>query len=76
MRGGSELKSGNSDINSEGLSIEYATNWSYGIEEMPNLLIPNYNGGGSSSPLEIDSETGKFFSETIGRSEAENIVNA
>ena len=74
MRGGSELKSGNSDINSEGLSIEYATNWSYGIEEMPNLLIPNYNGGGSSSPLEIDSETGKFFSETIGRSEAENIV--
>ena len=74
MRGGSELSSESETHNKNGLNLEYATQWSYGIEEMPNLLIPNFNGGGSGSPLPIDSETGKFFSETIGRAEAQNIV--
>ena len=74
MRGGSELTSESDTHNKNGLNLEYATQWSYGIEEMPNLLIPNFNGGGSGSPLPIDSETGKFFSNTIGRSEAYNIV--
>ena len=74
MRGGSELSSESETHNKNGLNLEYATQWSYGIEEMPNLLIPNFNGGGSASPLSIDSETGKFFSEAIGRAEAYNIV--
>ena len=74
MRGGSELSSESETHNKKGLNLEYATQWSYGIEEMPNLLIPNFNGGGSASPLPIDSETGKFFRETIGGSEAHKIV--
>ena len=61
MRGGSELSGSGDGHNAEGLDLEYATAWSYGIEEMPNLLIPNYNRGSSSGPLEMDSETGKLL---------------
>ena len=61
MRGGSELSSDSDTHNSKGLDLEYATAWSYGIEEMPNLLIPNFNGGSSSGALDIDSETGKLL---------------
>ena len=74
MRGGSELSSESKTHNKNGLNLEYATQWSYGIEEMPNLLIPNFNGGGSASPLPIDSETGRFFSDAIGRADANKIV--
>ena len=58
MRGGSELSADSESHNAKGLDLEYATAWSYGIEEMPNLLIPNFNGGSSSGPLDRDSETG------------------
>ena len=61
MRGGSELSSDSDTHNSKGLDLAYATAWSYGIEEMPNLLIPNYNGGSSSGALDMDSETGKLL---------------
>ena len=61
MRGGSELKSNDKNHNDKGLNLEYATAWSYGIEEMPNLLIPNFNGGASSGELPLDSETGKLL---------------
>lgn len=58
MRGGSELTPKNgSSVNSKGLDLDYATAWSYGIEEMPNLMIPNYNGGASVGELGKDSET-------------------
>ena len=61
MRGGSELSSDSESHNEKGLDLEYATAWSYGIEEMPNLLIPNFNGGSSSGPLDVDSETGALL---------------
>ena len=61
MRGGSELTSDKAGHNNKGLDLEYATAWSYGIEEMPNLLIPNFNGGASSGELPLDSETGKLL---------------
>ena len=61
MRGGSELTGSGTGHSDKGLDLEYATAWSYGIEEMPNLLIPNFNGGSSAGPLDMDSETGKLL---------------
>ena len=59
MRGGSELTHDEHNQTGDGLKLDYATAWSYGIEETPNLLIPNFNGGSSSGELSRDSETFK-----------------
>lgn len=63
MRGGSELTSDNNNHNNKGLSLDYATAWSYGINEMPNLMIPNFNGGASAGALDQDSNTGKLLKD-------------
>lgn len=60
MRGGSELVS-EDETNADGLDLDYATAWSYGWEELPNLMIANYNGGASAGELPLDSETGKLL---------------
>ena len=61
MRGGSELSSDSDSHNSKGLDLDYDTAWSYGISEMPNLLIPNFNGGASSGELSMESETAQLL---------------
>ena len=52
MRGGTELASDERPVAS-GLSPEYITQWSYGIEESLSVLIPNAKGG-ASEPLLYD----------------------
>ena len=60
MRGGSELTQ--DGANSKGLDLDYATAWSYGWEELPNLMIPNFNGGASAQAVDPDkSETIKLL---------------
>lgn len=58
MRGGSELTPAHEHENAKGLDLDYATAWSYGIEETPNLMIPNFNGGSSAGEMTLKhSET-------------------
>ena len=61
MRGGSELTQ-DGGAASKGLDLDYATAWSYGWEELPNLMIPNFNGGASAQAVDPDkSETVKLL---------------
>ena len=63
MRGGSELAAKEGEEKSGGLDLEYATAWSYGVEETMNLMIPNFNGGASVGELGPDSETYKTLQQ-------------
>ena len=73
MRGGTELLPDNSSEpaaattpgkkSRSGLDLEYATQWSYGIEETMNLMIPNFNGGASAGALDRQSHTYKALKQ-------------
>ena len=83
MRGGTELLPDNSAEEApaatpgkksrSGLDLEYATQWSYGIEETMNLMIPNFNGGASAGALDRHSETYKALKQG-GYQGAENVI--
>ena len=61
MRGGSELTQDGA-VKGGGLDLDYATAWSYGWEELPNLMIPNFNGGASAQAVDpAKSETIKLL---------------
>ncbi|MFD2248534.1 YfhO family protein [Pontibacter ruber] len=77
IRGKSELTAPNSgDKTSSGLDRDYAFNWSYGVGETITLLIPDFYGGASNTPLGTDSETYKAFT-SMGAppAQAEQIVS-
>ena len=69
MRGGSELTSSSETQSKDGLDLDYATQWSYGIEEMPNLLIPNFNGGSSNKAMDLNSEAGQALQKIFRSAE-------
>lgn len=76
MRGGSELTPVSEHDNDEGLDLDYATAWSYGIEETPNLLIPNFNGGSSAGEMTIkDSETENLLRQA-GQPHVDEVMKA
>lgn len=77
MRGGSELTAQNGgDVNSEGLSIDYATQWSYGWEELPNTLIANFNGGSSSQAVNPDKSATVKLLKSAGQTNARQVAKA
>lgn len=72
MRGGSEItvtpedlyKDGepkNTVTSADGLNIDYAYQWSYGVGETYTLLVPGARGGGSAELVGNDSESYKAF---------------
>ena len=77
MRGGSELSHPEGgEINNTGLQLDYATAWSYGWEELPNLMIPNFNGGSSAGSVNPDrSEVVRLFRQA-GQGNANEIAKS
>lgn len=78
MRGGhSELTKDNDIQNkTEGLNLDYATQWSYGIDETFTLLIPNYMGGSSHYSVGEKSDICEtMVRKGISRRDAENFCN-
>ena len=75
MRGGNELTVTPDDLykdhsaaaaqnTSDGLAIDYAFSWSYGIGETYTLLVPGAMGGGSGEKVSTESAFYKTFRST------------
>ncbi len=64
MRGGAILESQDGQQTDGGLDLDYATSWSYGINETPNLLIPNFNGGSSIGEVKKGTKSHDILNET------------
>ena len=79
MRGGHSALIENKEIvESGGLDFDYAMNWSYGIGETVNLIIPNATGGGAKqnySETEIVDVLTTNFSQQMPRSQAKKVAN-
>ena len=77
-RGTSELTIGPDGLAkaaSSGLSKSYITEYSYGKLETFNLFIPRFTGGANSEKLGVESETFRFLSSKIDRSQAIGFAN-
>ena len=73
-RGKSELTinpDGSPKKASTGLDKEYITQYSYGIWETFNLMIPRFTGGGTVEELDNNSEFYKVLEQKAGRAVAE-----
>lgn len=67
MRGGSEVTSempskGQSQVGADGLDIDYAFSWSYGLSETFTLFVPRFKGGSSN---ELVPDTNPFGVERL-----------
>jgi len=73
IRSKSELVTPDNPNTSSGLDRDYIVNWSYGIDETFNLLIPNYKGG-STKPFDRNSETFKALRQNNATQAADSIM--
>jgi len=73
-RGPSEITinaQGESVETTNGLAYDYITQYSYGLAESWNLIIPRFAGGGSGARPDEDANTVKFIMDTYGAPKAE-----
>jgi hypothetical protein len=61
MRGGSALSEDNPQASAQGLQIDYAFSWSYGVGETFTVLIPGLYGGSSREPITERSAIYKLY---------------
>ena len=79
MRGGhSDLaKDNDSENKTDGLDLDYATAWSYGIDECWTFLIPDYMGGSSNYNVGADSELCEMMvQQGVQRKQAEQFCQS
>ena len=78
MRGGhSDLVSDNETDDPKGLSLDYVTVWSYGIDESLTFLIPGYMGNASGYNVGTDSELYReLTAQGVSRSYAKEICQS
>lgn len=76
--GGSDLaKSNDLENKTQGLDLDYATAWSYGIDECWTFLIPNYMGGSSNYNVGADSPLCQMMvQQGIQRKQAEQFCQS
>ena len=59
-RGGTELaQSVGGNLSQGGMSLDAMTRYSYGWTELPNLFIPDWNGGGSGARISLEASKGE-----------------
>ncbi len=75
QRGKSELLNNESEVKKDGLSLEYATRWSYGKMETLTFLIPNFMGGstGKSVLEDDDSHTFRYLRSLRNQKKQQNL---
>ncbi|MBP5318428.1 MAG: YfhO family protein [Paludibacteraceae bacterium] len=59
-----------------GLSKDYITAWSYGIDETLTLLIPDFKGGPSAGTLGAGSHTGRAIQKMSGYPEGKPLTSS
>ena len=75
MRGGSELTQDGA-VKGGGLDLDYATSWSYGWEELPNLMIPNFNGGSSTQAVDPEKSATIQLLKSAGQTGTREIAKS
>jgi Bacterial membrane protein YfhO len=76
-RGKSDLTitpEGKSKAPTKGLDADYITQYSYGILETFNLLIPRFMGGASNEKLDYNSNTYRFLKNKVNVSQAKQFA--
>ena len=58
-RGGSELTPIGGEASQGGMSLDAMVRYSYGWTELPNLFIPDWNGGGSGARISLEHSKGE-----------------
>ena len=74
IRGGSELAA-TAETSKNGLTLDYATAWSYGKAETLNLLVPDFMGRESGTTFPADGQTAAVLNDYGLRGAAQQLIH-